>query len=101
VVFAVGAGYACIGGPGLHRYAAFQIAVAAHGDSVLAGGAGTRHGASVLLVPAGAGPSNATSVSPMPVSQRTAPAPGHHQDRRIRVDTDDVDRRLHPDQRRS
>jgi hypothetical protein len=55
VVFAVGAGYAMYRGPstsgGLHRHAAFQIAIASHGDVVMADGAGTVHRAPALLVP--------------------------------------------------
>lgn len=53
--FAVGAGYAMYRGPseggGLHRHAAFQIAVAVHGHVTMAGACGTPHRAVALLVP--------------------------------------------------
>ncbi|BEL05370.1 AraC family transcriptional regulator [Actinoplanes sichuanensis] len=55
MTFAVGIGYAVYRGPsesgGPHRHAAFQIAIAMHGDVVMADEAGVLHRAPVLLVP--------------------------------------------------
>lgn len=53
--FVVGEGYASYQGPAFdvvaHRHAAFQIAIAVHGEVVIVDSSGCRHCASALLVP--------------------------------------------------